>query len=53
MRWSIGLDTLRALIPFVATNSVAPREMASAFLLSELENTTTSQPILEANWMAR
>jgi hypothetical protein len=37
----------------VAKNSLAPSFIASAFLDSVCEKTTTSQPILDANWIAR
>ena len=43
----------RSVTPFVATNWEAPSWRASAFLLSVEEKTTTSQPILLANWIAR
>lgn len=53
IKWSILEDTLSSETPFVAMNSVAPRERASDFLESVLLNTVTCVPILAANWMAR
>lgn len=44
---------LSSFTPLVATNSVAPRRMASSLLESVLEKTVTAQPILAANWIAR
>jgi hypothetical protein len=38
---------------FVAINSDAPRDRASAFLESVEEKTVTAQPFLAANWIAR
>jgi hypothetical protein len=48
-RWSTGLMSSFSR-PLVATNSRAPNFIASAFLESWLENTTTSQPIFAAYW---
>ena len=48
LRSSSGL-----LMPFMAWNSSAPSFNASSFLLSVPLKTTTSQPMLAANWMAR
>ena len=49
----MGFETFSSLRPFVAWNSEAPSLMASSFLLSVPLKTTTSHPILAANWMAR
>ena len=51
--WSMGRDKGSVLAILIAKNSVAPSLIASSLLLSELEKTTTSQPIFAANWMAR
>lgn len=45
----MGAEMGREVSPLVVMNSVAPREIASAFLESVCENTTTSQPIFAAN----
>ncbi len=49
MRWSMGAETGRVVAPFVAMNSVAPRERASSFLESVEEKTVTAQPFFAAN----